>query len=461
MPGQRGTGGSIRLRLIAAFLLVLVLPVSVVALTGHSFKGDAVVVAAAILIGLIVAVLLTELFVRPLRELASTAERAARGEVGAAIQIRSADEIGAIARAFNELSATLRARITEADASRDEVRNSVRRLGEALRSTHDLRKMLSVVLETALVAVQGKSGAIYLLSAKRTDLYVKVGRHLPEGAVERRVGVGKGLAGWVAAQRGAARIPADAEAPVPVDPEPVEATALAVPLETNSQLLGVLAIYGRTTGAPFGESDVETIKSLARQAGVGVENVLLHQEAQRMSITDGLTGIWNYRYFQMKLSDEYERHIRFGRTLSLLVIDIDKFKDVNDRFGHQRGDAILIELAHRVVSHVRMKVDTLARYGGEEFILILPETGREGARVAAEKIRAEVAARPFGNEDEAPIPVTVSIGYAVYPDDGNTPQVLLHAADQAMYEAKARGRNRVAGYEEIAPGTLAQDPARP
>lgn len=460
MRRQRQGAHSLRLRLIASFLLVLALPIWVVMLFGD-VRRPATVYVAAVVVGVVVSLLLAEVFLRPIRELADAAARAARGEIGVAMEVRGDDEIGRLAGSFNELSATLRARITEADASRDEVRNSVRRLGEALRSTHDLRKMLSVVLETALVAVHGKSGAVYLLSAKRTDLYVKVGRHLTEGASDRRVKIGQGLAGWVAQQRVGARLPADAEAPVPVDPEPVESTALAVPLETQSQLLGVLAIYGRKIDEPFRETDLETIKSLARQAGVGVENVLLHQEAQRMSITDGLTGIWNHRYFQMKLSDEYERHIRFGRALSLLVIDIDKFKDVNDHFGHQRGDAILIELAHRVVSHVRMKVDTLARYGGEEFILILPETGRDGARVAAEKIRAEVAARPFGSEDEIPIPVTISIGYAVYPDDGATPQVLLHAADQAMYEAKARGRNRVVGYEEIAPPTLAPDPSRP
>ena len=210
-----------------------------------------------------------------------------------------------------------------------------------------------------------------------------------------------------------------------------------------------MVIYGRTNNVPFGNEDLETITSLARQAGVGIENVLLHQEAQRLSITDGLTGIWNYRYFQMQMAQHFAAAVRFEHRLSLLVIDIDRFKDVNDRYGHQRGDTTLIELARRIVMHTRLNIDTLARYGGEEFVLILPETGLQGARIVAEKIREEVAATPFGEGDDEPIGVSVSIGYASYPEHGLTQQALVDAADKAMYEAKARGRNRVVGAEEL------------
>jgi diguanylate cyclase (GGDEF)-like protein len=101
------------------------------------------------------------------------------------------------------------------------------------------------------------------------------------------------------------------------------------------------------------------------------------------------------------------------------------------------------------VMHTRLNIDTLARYGGEEFVLILPETGLQGARIVAEKIREEVASTPFGEEDDEPIDVSVSIGYASYPEHGLTQQALVDAADKAMYEAKARGRNRVVGADEL------------
>ncbi|HVL33526.1 MAG TPA: diguanylate cyclase [Actinomycetota bacterium] len=439
------------MRLFLTVLTVLCVSVGIALLVSDIPLDDEVeLFAATLIVGVFLAYGISSVAIAPLRRLTASAVRAARGDHSLVIESRSDDEFGQLARALNELADALQHQMREAGASRDEVRNSVRRLGEALRSTHDLRKMLSVVLETALVAVRGKAGAVYLLTARRSELYVKAARKLDPAVTGARIPLGSGVAGWVAQHHRSVLLPAgQADAPVPVDPEPIESTALAVPLESQSQLIGVLVLYGRETGEPFRENDLEIIDSLARQAGVGIENVLLHQEAQRLSITDGLTGVWNHRYFQMSLSREFERAIRFQRPLSLIMVDIDHFKETNDRWGHQRGDAILIELSRRIVTHIRASIDVCARYGGEEFVLVLPETGVEGARSVAEKIRSEIAALPFGSAGEQPINVTISAGYATYPDHGLTPQVLLHAADQAMYEGKARGRNTVVGAEEL------------
>ncbi|MFA5890919.1 MAG: diguanylate cyclase [Actinomycetota bacterium] len=452
--GPKSEGGrrfiAFRLRLLLAFVLLTGAVVAVALLiTSAPLDVELLVFGISIVLAAMTGALVTSWLARPVEHLAEAASRAAAGELSEAIRPSTRDEVGRAALAINDLNERLRRVSGDVDISRGEVRNSVRRLGEALRATQlresdepDLRKMMSVVLETALVALQGRSGAVYLLSARRTDLRLKVGRHLDPRARDERILVGQGLAGWVAQHRRGVCLPS-ADAPVPADPEPTETTALAVPLETQSQLIGVLAIYGRTTSVPFGEEDVETIMSLGRAAGVSVENMLLHQEAQRMSITDGLTAIWNRRYFEMRWPQEFERAFRFQRPLSIAVIDIDHFKKVNDVYGHQRGDAILIEIAQRLVGNIRREIDVLARYGGEEFVLVLPETGADGANVVAEKMRIEVAGLPFASEGETPVAVTISIGYAVYPENGTTPRQLLDAADQALYEAKARGRNRV------------------
>jgi two-component system, cell cycle response regulator len=170
--------------------------------------------------------------------------------------------------------------------------------------------------------------------------------------------------------------------------------------------------------------------------------VTLHQEAQRLSLTDGLTGTWNRRYFQMQFRQVLATAVRFERPFSLLMLDLDHFKRINDSFGHQRGDATLVEFTKRVTGVLR-EVDTFARYGGEEFICLLPETDYSGALVTSEKILDAVKSDPFGETGEQPAHLTVSIGVAAYPDHGVSFSVLVEAADQALYRAKQDGRDRV------------------
>jgi diguanylate cyclase (GGDEF)-like protein len=433
-------------------------------ITGASAGAVWFVVAIAVIAGGIVGWLLARLLTRPLDEMARAARSLARGGVAGTFDVHGADEVGRLAAAFNEVLEGTQARLVELEESRDETRRYVERLGEALRSTHDLSKLLSVVLETAVAAVQARAGAVWLLAPSRVELSLKVARGFPPDALDRRTRVGEGLAGHVAETRRTVLVPSGGDAPGAAPWEPQEPTMIAVPVESETQLIGVISLYGRTVAKPFDATDLETVRSLARQAAVGVENVLLHQEAQRLSITDGLTSLWNYRFMNMRLAQEVERAIRFNRSLSLLVIDIDHFKQINDRYGHQRGDAILAELANRVVTETRAQVDTVARYGGEEFVLLLPETPIEGGRVVAEKIRESIASKPFGSEGEA-ISVTVSIGLACFPQHGSTAQTLLRAADQALYEAKGRGRNVVVSADELdqaSPSSpVADDPGHP
>jgi diguanylate cyclase (GGDEF)-like protein len=236
--------------------------------------------------------------------------------------------------------------------------------------------------------------------------------------------------------------------------EPTGHAMLAVPLRASGRVTGVLGLYDKETSGgagSFDRGDLETIRTFASQATVAIDNVLLHQEAQRLSITDGLTGLWNYRYFTMTFAKEIERSSRFGRPLALLLLDLDKFKDVNDTYGHQRGDSVLIELATRVKAEIR-EVDTLARYGGEEFVLVLPETDAAGAAGAAQRICEVVRHRPFSNEGEEPLAITVSVGVSVFPAHGSSAATLMRNADTALYAAKDAGRDawRMANDLEVA-----------
>ena len=168
-----------------------------------------------------------------------------------------------------------------------------------------------------------------------------------------------------------------------------------------------------------------------------------NRELEQLSISDGLTGLYNHRHIQELLEEEFERANRSGDPISVVMLDLDRFKNVNDTHGHQIGDAVLVEMSE-ILRRTAREVDRLGRYGGEEFIVVLPETGIEEAEVFAERIRDAVQKHPFAQSKGDPLSMTVSAGVAEYPHPSvNNPYELVKNADQALYQAKGSGRNRV------------------
>jgi diguanylate cyclase (GGDEF)-like protein len=193
----------------------------------------------------------------------------------------------------------------------------------------------------------------------------------------------------------------------------------------------------------LGSEDRLVLGSVANELAVAVENSELYKLTRRLAITDELTGLFNYRYLLERAEDEIGRAKRFGRSLSLLMIDADEFKVYNDTNGHVAGDRALAELAATMRQAVR-DIDVVCRYGGEEFAILLPETDGEGAFVAAEKVRETVASHAFKNaEGERTEQLTVSIGLSTYPGTAVDREALLRRADDALYVVKRSGRNRV------------------
>lgn len=387
------------------------------------------------------AFLLARLITQPLEELSAGAHAISEGRFDHRIPVRSKDEVGQLAVAFNEMSGQLSQTISALSSSRDQMQRAVRRVGETLRSTHDMNQMLDSILNTVADAVNAEVAVLWLLSPARSELRPEVVRGITlDGST--RVKVGEGLVGYVAERAKAVLLPGDAGGPTYSRDEPGYPVAIAVPMYSHERIIGVITTYRRDVSRPFAPNELETVAFLAEQGGVALENVRLHEEAQRLSLTDGLTGVWNRRYFQMQFRQVLATATRFERPFSVLMMDLDHFKQVNDKLGHQRGDALLIEFSQRV-THLLREVDTFARYGGEEFICLLSETDTDGAKTTAEKIHDAIRGVPFGSMDEELVALTVSIGVAAYPDHGDSFKRLVEAADQALYRAKQTGRDRV------------------
>jgi diguanylate cyclase (GGDEF)-like protein len=347
--------------------------------------------------------------------------------------------------------AALDARVAELEGAGGEFRRVLNRLGEALSATHDRPAMVGAVLETSALYLRAAAAAFFRIVPGRDVLRVTTTCGDVGGMGTAEVAAGEGVAGRAAAGGEVVRWP-DPDAPDPAavagpapgepqPPPPAAATAIAVPVRVGGRPYGVLAVYGRRSGEPFSAQDVESLETLVRQVEPAIENTYLYEEAKRLSITDGLTSLWNRREFDLRMRQEHQRGVRFGEPFSIVLLDLDHFKDVNDRHGHQVGDAVLIEVARRLISSIR-EVDVVARIGGEEFGLILPNTPVEGALHLAAKVRAIVGGQPV-ETDGLSLPLTVSAGVASFPDHGRTPAELYGAADAALYRAKAGGRDRV------------------
>lgn len=218
---------------------------------------------------------------------------------------------------------------------------------------------------------------------------------------------------------------------------------ICAPVEIQGSVVGIINILSATSNY-FTPLHAERISAFASQAAVAMENAQLYEMARNLSLTDPLTGLFNMRYFTDFSQLEFERVRRYERTLSLVMLDIDHFKNVNDTHGHNIGDLTLHEIAARIKNTVRA-VDVVARYGGEEFVVLMPETALDEAVRVAERIRQTIAGQPIENDNIA-ISITASLGAAEIKRDTNSLDEIIKYADKALYKAKGNGRNRVETY---------------
>ena len=366
---------------------------------------------------------------------------------------------GSSARASEEadLAISVAERTAQLNAANDELRKQAAELSKRNQEITLFSKMndflqtsateaeaYSIISETVTQLFPDDSGAVFVLSASRNMLEAAaVWGPAPPGNL-----IFPPNECW-AHRRGQLHLGIGHERWCPHVPDDGH-MYICLPLLAQGEMLGILhlsdarAISGKADEAEMAEK-AKLAKILADNIGLGIANLKLRESMRNLSIRDPLTGLFNRRYMEEALVQEQHRAKRDGAQLAVIMVDIDHFKQFNDNFGHDAGDAVLRALGAFLRKHVRGS-DIACRYGGEEFLLILSPSTADGARLRAEKIREDALQLSVSHANQDLGPITLSLGLAIWPDHGADAGAIVKAADVALYQAKAGGRNQSVLY---------------
>jgi diguanylate cyclase (GGDEF)-like protein len=422
-----------------------------------AIRSSRLLIGGILLTFLVLALATSILVVRALQgqiaEFLGAARRLGKGDFSNPVPVHGSDEFADLGREFNKMSAELEAHIAEIESKRKELEEAIRRVGQAVGAGLDRQGVVALVVQTAIEACGAEAGRALPVDSSRMELF--------EYGLE---GEDQSLrAGLVAAEREAFKIDPDIgrELLAGLEPEDGQPLPQRLPSSAQLELVHALALPMRARIAGGSDTDFVGVISIARhdreftpqerelfaylagQATLSIENVDLHETVQQQAVTDELTGLFNVRQFHSRLDGEIDRAERFATPLSLVMLDIDKFKAVNDNYGHQQGDRVLVEVA-RVLRRLSRDVDLPARYGGEEMAVVLPQTDLKGAEQQAERMRSAIEGMQIQRLDGGGLlPITASFGVAAFPTQAAEKTALIAAADAALYRAKRGGRNRV------------------
>lgn len=437
---------------------------------------------ALVVCGIVLAIVLLarRMITTPLVDLARTMSRAREGDFLVRAQTDRSDEIGELSKAFNKMLAAitdlqasgleqeldlkqaqqeleLKQELEQKNQQFEETNSHLQRrleeisllmdLTRAVTSTLELRAVLDEISQSVGKAMGVDEFAILLLDPRGRRLNVKSTYGVPNKVklTKLHFALGEGISGRVAQSGSSILVPDTTQDPRYLyykGMRPVDGSFLSVPMITKGKVLGVLDFFRAKPNA-FSKHSVALLTAVAGQAALAIENAKLFSAQTELAMTDGLTGLFNRRTLDQRIAEEVHRARRFQNDLSVLMIDVDHFKQFNDKHGHLLGDHVLKQLARTLRQRVR-KVDTLARYGGEEFCVVLVRTSSKRAASVAEKLRAAVAKRIFARiRADRKIKITISIGLASLSEGMEGPRNLIDAADAALYRAKSSGRNRV------------------
>ena len=326
-------------------------------------------------------------------------------------------------------------------------------IGKAMNYISDLKKLLQYILKQAIDIASAEKGSLMLYDIESNLLNIRVLAGLEDTEYQDKVNnneikcrsfkPGEGIAGRVYLNSQPMIVNNIREDNLFIESETSFVRSIAcIPMVVYNDVIGVINVTNKKNGKEFTDQDIRMLKAVADQAAVAVNKAQLYD----MAVTDSLTGLYVRRYFMVKLQEEIYRAERYDKILSVIMADLDRFKNINDTYGHDVGDRALETISHFLQKNIR-DVDAIARYGGEEFVMLIPDADKESAFSLAERLREELVNVRLDNLP----PITVSLGIATYPTDGKDVEDLIKKADAAMYAAKRAGRNKSVKYAEHIP----------
>ncbi len=323
-------------------------------------------------------------------------------------------------------------------------------IGKAMNYISDLKKLLQYILKQAIDIASAEKGSLMLYDIETDLLQIRVLAGLEDTEYQDKVNnneircrsfkPGEGIAGRVFLNSQPMIVNNIREDSLFIESETSFVRSIAcIPMVVYNDVIGVINVTNKKNGKEFSGQDIKMLKAVADQAAVAVNKAQLWD----MAVTDSLTGLYVRRYFMVKLQEEIHRAERYDKIISVIMADLDRFKNINDTYGHDAGDRALEAISHFLQKNIR-DVDAIARYGGEEFVMLIPDADKEAAFRLAERLREELAKVKLDNLP----PITVSLGIATFPTDGTDVDDLIKKADAAMYAAKRAGRNKSVRYAE-------------
>jgi diguanylate cyclase (GGDEF)-like protein len=321
-------------------------------------------------------------------------------------------------------------------------------VAKALTSSLNLDSILQTIMEKVAEYFRPDTWSLLMVDDSANELYFAIAVGDAADALRTvRLKIGEGIAGWVA-KHGEPLIVPD----VYTDPRFAKRidemtkwetrSIICIPLKSKHRVLAVIQLIN-VAMTSFSEGEMFFLRAICDYAAIAIDNARAVERIQELTITDDCTGLYNARHLYKTLESEVYRSARFGYEFTVLFIDLDHFKQVNDTHGHLAGSKLLAEIGHTIKSHLRL-IDYAFRYGGDEFVVLLPQTGKDSGMVVARRLLASFRKSIFLKDEGLNLNIRASIGMASYPEDAKSAHEIIRQADEMMYEVKNSTRDNIA-----------------